>query len=71
MTQNELLLVWLRKYGSITPLEALNEIGIFRLAARVSDLRAEGHDIQTSIVQAGKKHYARYVLVEPTQASPW
>ena len=47
---------------SITPLEALNKYGCFRLAARISDLRNEGLDIKTELIQKGKMKYAKYVL---------
>lgn len=47
MTQTDALLVALRKRGQhgITALEALDEIGTMRLAARVHDLRKAGHNI--------------------------
>lgn len=45
MTQNEKILHHLETYGSITPLEALEEYGIMRLASRISDLKKEGAPI--------------------------
>ena len=62
-TQCEFLLQYLQKFGSITPLEALNAFGCFRLSARVADLRADGHVINTEI-HKGKKNYAIYRLEE-------
>ncbi len=47
----------------ITPLEALNRYGCFRLAARIKDLRAQGHDIRTETVRTNGKAYAQYRLV--------
>ena len=41
-TQCQLILEYMKKYGSITPLEALNDIGCMRLASRITDLRAQG-----------------------------
>lgn len=38
---------WLLEGKTITPLEALNKFGIFRLAAVVHELRDEGLDIIT------------------------
>jgi hypothetical protein len=32
----------------LTPLDALSYFGCFRLAARVAELRAEGHPIETT-----------------------
>ena len=44
-TQNERILVYLHKYGSINPLEAMRDLGIYRLASRISDMRRLGYDI--------------------------
>jgi biotin operon repressor len=45
----------------ITSLDALSEVGCFRLAARIKDLRDEGHDISSEMVtvRSGKR-VARY-----------
>ena len=42
LTQNQRILDYLDSHGSITQLEALNELGIMRLASRISDLRKRG-----------------------------
>ena len=53
-TQNEKLLEYLKAHPEgITPLEALNVIGTFRLAARVYDLRKLGHNIVEQDVVVG------------------
>jgi hypothetical protein len=62
-TQNELILDYLQKGKSITPLDALNKFGCFRLAARISDLRKEGLNIATKYVTKEGKNYASYRLV--------
>jgi hypothetical protein len=62
-TQCEYLKEYLEMFGSITPLEALSAFGCFRLSARVSDLRAEGVNIRTTI-HKGEKNYAIYELEE-------
>lgn len=56
-TQCSAILEHLKKGLSITPLEALNLCGCFRLAARIHDLRDQGNDIVTDTVttQSGKK----------------
>jgi hypothetical protein len=54
---------WLLEGRSITPLEALNKFGIFRLAAVVHKLRDEGLDIITEKFQVSpKKRVAKYYL---------
>lgn len=55
-TQCERILRHLKDYGSITSMEAMNEYGIMRLAARINDLRAQGIDI-ASEVKTGKNRY--------------
>lgn len=47
MTQNERLLEYLRTHIGITPMVALNELGIYRLSGRIHNLREAGHRIQT------------------------
>jgi hypothetical protein len=63
MTQTEQIRAHLVSGRDITPLEALDRYGCFRLAARVSDLRAEGLDVQTVTEEHNGKRYARYRLV--------
>jgi len=60
--QTRLIEEHLREKGSITPLEALEQYGCFRLAARIADLRREGLPILTNIVERNEKRFASYVL---------
>lgn len=48
--------------GTLTPLEALNLFGCFRLSGRIYDLRLSGLDVKTEIVQIGGKNVAKYSL---------
>ena len=48
LTQAQSVLHHMKTIGPITALDALNDFGCFRLAARISDLRAEGHDIESN-----------------------
>jgi len=47
----------------ITAMEALNDYGCFRLAARINELRMSGHDIRTEIKNKDGKRYAMYHLL--------
>jgi hypothetical protein len=47
----------------ITPFDALAEARCMRLAARVSDLRADGYTIDAELVTSNGKRFARYRLV--------
>ena len=60
MKQTERVLRHMREVGSITAAEAMSEYGIFRLAARISDLREQGHTISRRMV-AGKNRYGEAV----------
>ena len=50
------------KRGPITPIQALEKYGCFRLAARIHDLRGQGHKITTETVSKDGKEYAKYRL---------
>lgn len=44
-TQNERILKYINDFGSITQLDALRDLGVMRLASRISDLRRLGYPI--------------------------
>lgn len=41
-TQKSEVIGYIRRFGSITPMEAFYDLGITKLATRISDLRADG-----------------------------
>ena len=45
MSQTEVIMEHLRRYGSITALEAIENYGVMRLGARIWDLRHAGNVI--------------------------
>lgn len=62
-TQNSRVLRHLEAGKAITPLEALEKWGIFRLGARVWDLKQMGYRIRSQLVtNAHGKRFARYSL---------
>ena len=67
MTQDKMVLDYMEKHGSITPQDAIRELGILRLAARVYELRNTGVPIIKNM-ETGKNRfgedtrYARYTL---------
>jgi hypothetical protein len=61
-SQNALIKGWLMNGRSLTTLEALNMFGCFRLAARIENLRSQGMEIQTEIVEINDKRVARYSI---------
>jgi len=68
MTQCEQILRHLRNEGSITQREAAQRYGIYRLAARIYDLRREGHDIKKTMEEGKDSQYARYYLEQMTMS---
>ena len=55
-TQNQRILDYIEQFGSITQLEALKDLGVMRLASRISDLRKQGYKI-VSEVEAVKNRF--------------
>ena len=46
----------------ITPIQALNLFGCFRLAAIIFNIRAEGYTVETEMVHRKSKKWASYTL---------
>ena len=69
LTQCMKIVKYMHDFGSITPVQAMQDLGVMRLAARISDLEADGWDIQhereTGRNRYGEKTtYAKYSLKE-------
>ena len=69
MTQREEIIAYIKEFGSITPMEAFYELGITKLATRVSEMRKNGVAFKIETVKhKGKRgkivRYARYSLLE-------
>lgn len=67
-TQKEKILEYMKRYGSITPVDAMREFSCMRLGARIWDLKADGVLIHKDMEQAKNKFgdkvsYARYSLI--------
>jgi len=63
-SQSEQILNYLSNGNSITPLDALNQFGCFRLGARIFDLKQLGHNIvNTMIILENGKRIASYSLL--------
>jgi hypothetical protein len=63
-SQTNQILNYLSKGKGITPIDALNRFGCFRLAARIADLRKSGHLIFTDSITKNGKTFASYKLVK-------
>ena len=68
-TQCERILQYMRDFGSISQLEAMRDLGVMRLAARVADLKEDGHTITRKMVKKKNRYgepvsFAEYRLEE-------
>lgn len=67
-TQSQAILEHLQSGRTITPIEALNLYGVFRLGARIFDLKDAGHNIVNEWDGDGEKRWAKYRLIPPAPA---
>jgi len=63
-SQNQKLLAYLQKSKSITQFQALNLLGIMRLASRIYDLRSAGHEITTSEIAVKNRHGKKVIVAQ-------
>ena len=68
-TQNDRILRYMRDFGSITQIEAMRDLGVMRLASRISDLKSRGYQIKTTWESSRNRYgeavsYKRYRLEE-------
>ena len=62
-TQAERVLAYIEEFGSITQMEALNDLGCMRLASRISDLKKLGYPIKSD-VEAVKNRYGENCYIK-------
>ena len=55
-TQSERIMRYMQEHGSVTQLEALNELGVLRLASRISELRRDGYPIESQMVSVENRY---------------
>jgi hypothetical protein len=65
MTQSERILDYLSQGKVLTRLNSWAELGIIEAPARISELRAKGHDIKTQMVEVKNRYQ------ETTRIAEW
>lgn len=55
-SQTSQLLAHLKAGAEVTPIYALHWLGIFRLGARIYDLKAAGHNIDREMIEVIDRH---------------
>ena len=66
-TQERRILSYMEEYGSITQTEAFFDLGVMRLASRISSLRKQGYKIESTLEKVKNRygescHIKRYRL---------
>ena len=69
ITQCQRILDYMRQFGSISTIEAFNDLGVARLASRIHDLKAQGYNIVSTTGTAKNRyketvHFSIYRLKE-------
>ena len=55
-SQNDRIVNYMQEHGGITQIEALQHLGVLRLASRISDLRRCGVDITSEFVEVKNRY---------------
>lgn len=64
MSQTDAILDYLRKGGSLTPKDALEQFGCGRLASRIFEIRKRGIAVESRLIEVKTDvHVAEYKLV--------
>mgnify|MGYP005803182101 CR=1 FL=1 len=71
MKQEDRILKYMQDFGTITPLQALEDLGVMRLGARIYDLKKAGHPISRRMVTKKNRYgeavsFAEYRLEGPS-----
>ena len=67
MTQVEQIIAYMETHNGITSMDAFFEFSITRLAARISDAKKMGYNIESVPEKYNGKTYARYFLKKEEQ----
>ena len=60
MTQREAIIAYINEFGSITPMQAYADLGITKLATRISEMRKDGITFKIETVHV-KNRYGKTV----------
>ena len=69
MTQREAIIEYITEFGSITPMQAFADLGITKLATRISEMRKDGMDFKIEMVSTKNRYgksvsFAKYSFAE-------
>ena len=55
-TQNEMVVAYMKEFKWISPLEAIRDLGVYRLASRISDIRKQGYPVKSEWLEVGTRY---------------
>jgi len=61
-SQNSKILNWLRSGATLTQFDAAAYFGIYRLGARIYDLKKAGNIIKSELQFDGSRHWSKYSM---------
>ena len=64
-SQNKQVLNWLKSGQTLSAAQAANYFGIYRLSARIFDLKRQGHDITSTLKFHKSEHWSIYSIDKP------
>ena len=69
MTQREAIVEYINEFGSITPMQAFSDLGITKLATRISEMRRDGMRFKIETVLVKNRYgktvtFAKYSFAE-------
>lgn len=73
-TQCDRIIRYLKEYGTITSAQAMQELGVYRLASRISELKKDGWEIEKRMVRTINRwgeavHFAEYSILQIDEAA--
>lgn len=54
--QCERILAYLKQFGSITQLEAMRDLGVMRLASRISEMQKSGYEFEKQRIKVKNRY---------------
>ena len=55
-TQNQRIIDYINEFGSITQIQALSDLGVMRLASRISDLKKLGYPVESEMITVKNRY---------------
>ena len=56
MTQRDAIIEYITEFGSITPMQAFSDLGITKLATRISEMRKDGWTFKIETVKKNNRY---------------